>query len=709
MPNLFTALPLDAPIRKTQGWGENPDYYERFGLLGHEGVDLVPKNYDGEAEVYACHDGTVIENAWSSAYGNYVKLEGDGFHTIYAHLRSSSVHVGDALKAGDTLGIMGSTGNSTGDHLHLGLRIYPYHRDDGWLGYSDPTWELDQVEGDKLPCIYGPHIMDRGEGFHSALVDLNPAVILLLHPQVDDIAKLRDWCPNATIIGRLYRPDGEYDNDIKSDPAAAAAKYHQLVLEQPWWSHVDYVQTNNEVLQKPHWVDGQPPTELERLSEYSVEWMKLAEQAGYKCAILSFGVGNPDVRDEEDSEEAMYAWKQVYPAIEYAEQHDHVVLVHQYGASQYDRERSLWHPDADWYIKRLEMQVLPRLPYKSVKFVVGEYGWDWLLFGRKGGWLDPMGPPTAQQAVDQLADMSKETTRWRSRILGYSIYSVGPGGGWELYDIARDERGGRPLWLLAEWYKNLGNGTPPEPPTPGKYPEVYDLSGNLRDWDWLVANYGDMPYVPADAANFEPYFRLVRVRETQGAASLNVRTLDADGRPGQYDVTLHWPDAEYHDSGCATMYDNCYILQRTNNDGYTIFGLGSGAVYNPPAVGPHATWVCSTLKSDGLDGIGMLEGTDRRGILELVFQIVTKQPQYQSLEEALKTEADARQCISLNPGAALQKAIYADGFVPVENEFELEYDGERYMAQKAEQLGTGEARVYYTPFGVWTPVLYYVY
>ena len=61
MSNLFKAFPLAQPYRITQAWGANPAYYEQFGLLGHDGVDLVPENYTGTAEVYACHDGEVIE------------------------------------------------------------------------------------------------------------------------------------------------------------------------------------------------------------------------------------------------------------------------------------------------------------------------------------------------------------------------------------------------------------------------------------------------------------------------------------------------------------------------------------------------------------------------------------------------------------------------------------------------------------------------
>jgi hypothetical protein len=62
--------------------------------------------------------------------------------------------------------------------------------------------------------------------------------------------------------------------------------------------------------------------------------------------------------------------------------------------------------------------------------------------------------------------------------------------------------------------------------------------------------------------------------------------------------------------------------------------------------------------------------------------------------------------IELNPRAALQKRIFADGFVPNSPEFEVESGGVRYVAQRAEHMGTGEVRVYHVPRGDWDKVVY---
>lgn len=103
----------------------------------HNGVDLVSNaRSDGKGEnitdyVVAFDDGRVIAclNTCSGkipSTGNYVKIQHAGGEiTVYYHLAKGTVKckVGDFVKAGDTIGYMGSTGNSTGAHLHFGVFI----------------------------------------------------------------------------------------------------------------------------------------------------------------------------------------------------------------------------------------------------------------------------------------------------------------------------------------------------------------------------------------------------------------------------------------------------------------------------------------------------------------------------------------------------------------------------------------------------------
>lgn len=83
----------------------------------HRGVDIaVPTG----TMVHAAHDGTVMEAAYDSYYGNYVVItDSKGYTTKYAHMDSLNVSAGQSVKKGDNIGKSGNTGSSTGSHLHI--------------------------------------------------------------------------------------------------------------------------------------------------------------------------------------------------------------------------------------------------------------------------------------------------------------------------------------------------------------------------------------------------------------------------------------------------------------------------------------------------------------------------------------------------------------------------------------------------------------
>lgn len=96
----------------------------------HRGDDLTPMNGMGGMDVIASHSGkVVVKGGPPSSYGYYITLEGDvsgeKIRTVYAHLqKASKLNVGDTVNQGDLIGYMGSTGNSTGNHLHFEVQIY---------------------------------------------------------------------------------------------------------------------------------------------------------------------------------------------------------------------------------------------------------------------------------------------------------------------------------------------------------------------------------------------------------------------------------------------------------------------------------------------------------------------------------------------------------------------------------------------------------
>lgn len=91
----------------------------------HTGLDIATSN---GTPISVVADGTVTCAEYSGAYGNLVKVNhGNGVETWYAHTSKMYVKVGQEVKAGDIIATVGSTGNSTGSHLHFEIRINGNH------------------------------------------------------------------------------------------------------------------------------------------------------------------------------------------------------------------------------------------------------------------------------------------------------------------------------------------------------------------------------------------------------------------------------------------------------------------------------------------------------------------------------------------------------------------------------------------------------
>ncbi|MFC9248301.1 M23 family metallopeptidase [Streptomyces sp. NPDC057136] len=106
--------------------------YKSSGSLwssgSHSGVDFRAAS---GSSVVAVGAGTVVEAGWGGAYGNNIVLRmTDGTYTQYGHLSSIGVSVGQSVTSGQQIGISGSTGNSTGPHLHFEARTSPEYGSD---------------------------------------------------------------------------------------------------------------------------------------------------------------------------------------------------------------------------------------------------------------------------------------------------------------------------------------------------------------------------------------------------------------------------------------------------------------------------------------------------------------------------------------------------------------------------------------------------
>ena len=120
-----------------------PSYASEFGgreaplegaSTSHKGVDIGAAT---GTPIKAAASGTVVISTYSASAGNYIMINhGGGVYTVYMHMGSLGASVGDEVSQGDTIGTCGSTGNSTGPHLHFGIRINGSYVDP--LGYVSP-------------------------------------------------------------------------------------------------------------------------------------------------------------------------------------------------------------------------------------------------------------------------------------------------------------------------------------------------------------------------------------------------------------------------------------------------------------------------------------------------------------------------------------------------------------------------------------------
>jgi murein DD-endopeptidase MepM/ murein hydrolase activator NlpD len=119
---LLSSTPSIAPVRGilTDGFGGRSDPFT--GEPGtHNAIDI--SSAVGQA-VRAPADGIVVKSEWENGYGNVIYIShGYGYSTRYGHLSSFAVRPGDRIKRGDVIGHVGSTGRSTGPHLHYEVRL----------------------------------------------------------------------------------------------------------------------------------------------------------------------------------------------------------------------------------------------------------------------------------------------------------------------------------------------------------------------------------------------------------------------------------------------------------------------------------------------------------------------------------------------------------------------------------------------------------
>ena len=136
----------------TQDFYEGEDNYIQFGFRGHNGTD-----FGGRPEgtpIGAMAAGVVLHIGYDErGYGHFVEIAHDalGVATVYCHASEITVDLGQVVNAGDTIALLGSTGNSTGTHLHFEVRAL-----NGYGTYSDITpMAKGRVDPRTWCCLHG--------------------------------------------------------------------------------------------------------------------------------------------------------------------------------------------------------------------------------------------------------------------------------------------------------------------------------------------------------------------------------------------------------------------------------------------------------------------------------------------------------------------------------------------------------------------------
>ena len=124
--DLLANLPLGKPIAEeditsvSSAFGGRQDPFKKRRRAFHEGIDFRAKR---GVKVRATANGRVVNSGYSPSYGeNIILSHGEGYETMFAHLSRRLVKVGDEVAVGDLIGLVGSTGRSTGPHLHYEVR-----------------------------------------------------------------------------------------------------------------------------------------------------------------------------------------------------------------------------------------------------------------------------------------------------------------------------------------------------------------------------------------------------------------------------------------------------------------------------------------------------------------------------------------------------------------------------------------------------------
>ncbi len=172
---------------------------DRYKSGKHNGIDLVS---DGSRDVLAISGGSVIRNGYlPSSWGKYIVIRHkDGKAAVYAHLSESKVKLNQYVVEGENIGVMGSTGNNTGAHLHIEIQNKYYTPSDTseiaeYLGIKNKEGKVENVLQTELVKIKTL----KGQEFAIEGINIEGSNYVKLRPVLEALGFKVGW-ENKTVI-----------------------------------------------------------------------------------------------------------------------------------------------------------------------------------------------------------------------------------------------------------------------------------------------------------------------------------------------------------------------------------------------------------------------------------------------------------------------------------------------------------------------------
>lgn len=494
--------------------------------------------------------------------------------------------------------------------------------------------------------------------------------------------------PGKKIIGRVYMPDSD-SNALVARGAAGADDWFRFC--QPTFARAPYIR----IWEGPN--EPQPVADIafcHKLADFTLRLADLMHQAGLRLVGGNLSEGNPG-GDDTERRARFVAIARGLAACDYWSQHAYWVLD--------------WpHPEAgmnEWHAFRYRMNmryaqdagiVLPPL-------LITECGVDGGVVGLpKRGWMTFC--HDRADYLRQLAIFDAELAQ-DPEVLAATIFTAGPMG-WSDFEIDEELND----MINAHIAQSGGSYTPPETSLGALL--ALEFGDQYEDLTATLPVHASLRYQKRPLTDITQ----IVLHHTEVDRLVSWRTV------AQYHVNQHgWPGIAYHVG--IRQYGDSLKVSLLNDPSVRSFHAGSvgnstgiavcmagrfdaGAPTDAEVSALHrvvamlrrwATWsgLPVTAHGDVPGNQTACPGQHLRAVIPALNG---------GFATELRAAAAAAQVIQFNPDAALQKRIFADGFVPNSPEFSFAHGAVQYVAQRAEHLATGAVRVYYAQYGLWDDV-----